>query len=218
MSAIRILIADDHPLFRLGLRAILSAEPDMQVVGEATNGDEAVRTAGQLAPDVILMDINLPKKNGLEAIQQILIQNPSMRILVVTMLEDDTVLAAMRSGAHGYLLKGAEGEEILRAIRTVASGGMVFSPGVSERVTSFVSRNPAKNNSAFPELTRRELEILEMMSHGLTNTAIATRLVISPKTLRNSVSTIYRKLQVTSRGEAIAKAHAAGVRSLPSSE
>lgn len=211
MSAIRVLIADDHPVFRFGMRAILGAEADMEVVGEATTGEQAVAMARSLKPDIVLMDINMPVIHGLEATRQILESDPSIGILVVTMMEDDTVLAAMRAGARGYLLKGAEGEETLRAIRTVAAGGSVFSPGVAERVLRFVSHSQPRSASAFPDLTRRELEILEMMAQGLTNTAIASRLVISPKTVRNCVSIIFDKLQVTSRGEAIAKARRAGL-------
>ena len=211
MSAIRVLIADDHPVFRFGMHALLGAEPDFQVVGEATTGDQAVAMAAELKPDVIVMDINMPGINGIEATRRILEHQPAVGVLVVTMIEDDTVLAALRAGARGYLLKGAEGEETIQAIRTVAGGGSIFSPAVADRVIGYVTGATPPAGRAFPELTDREYEILEMLACGLTNTAIANRLVISQKTVRIYVSAIFSKMQVTSRGEAIAKAHRAGV-------
>ncbi len=210
MSPIRVLIADDHPVFRFGMRALLDAEPDIEVLGEATTGEEAVEMVASLQPDLVLMDINMPGIHGIEATRQVLNENPSIGILIVTMIEDDTVLAALRAGARGYLLKGAEGEETLNAIRTVASGGSFFSSTVADRLIGFVSSSKPASHQVFPDLTDREYEILEMMARGLTNTAIANRLVISEKTVRNYVSVIFRKLDVTSRGEAIAKAHQAG--------
>lgn len=211
MKTIRVLIADDHPVFRFGMRALLSAESDIEVLGEATTGKQAVEMSNSLHPDLVLMDINMPGIHGIEATRQVLKQNPSIGILILTMMEDDTVLAALRAGARGYLLKGAEGEETLNAIRTVASGGSVFSPEVADRVIGFVIGAKHASHEAFPDLTEREFEILEMMARGLTNTAIANRLVISEKTVRNYVSIIFKKIQVTSRGEAIAKAHKAGI-------
>jgi len=211
MKPIRVLIADDHPVFRFGMRALLSAEPDIEVLGEATTGEQAVEMSASLHPDLVLMDINMPGVHGIEATRQVLKQNPSIGVLIVTMMEDDTVLAALRAGARGYLLKGAEGEETLSAIRTVASGGSVFSSEVADRVIGFVAGAKHTSHKAFPDLTEREFEILEMMVRGLTNIAIANRLVISEKTVRNYVSIIFKKIQVTSRGEAIAKAHKAGI-------
>jgi len=211
MKSIRVLIADDHPVFRFGMRALLEAEPDIEVLDEATTGEQAIDMAASLKPDLVLMDINMPGIHGIEATRQVLKQNPSIGVLIVTMMEDDTVLAALRAGARGYLLKGAEGEETLNAIRTVAAGGSVFSPAVADRVIGFVSGATSASQRPFPNLTEREFEILGMMARGLTNAAIANRLVISEKTVRNYVSTIFRKLQATSRGEAIALAHQAGL-------
>lgn len=211
MNPIRVLIADDHPVFRFGMHALLDAEPDIEVLDEATTGEQAVEMAISLKPDLVLMDINMPGIHGIEATRQILDQNPSVGVLIVTMVEDDTVLAALRAGARGYLLKGAEGEETLNAIRIVASGGSVFSPQVTDRVIGFMASTTPASQRPFPNLTEREFEILEMMARGLTNTAIANRLVISEKTVRNYVSTIFRKMQVTSRGEAIAIAHQTGL-------
>ena len=211
MTPIRVLIADDHPVFRFGMRAMLEAEPDIEVLGEATSGEQAVEMAATLQPDLILMDINMPGIHGIEATRQVLEENPSIGVLIVSMVEDDTVLSALRAGARGYLLKGAEGEETLNAIRTVANGGSVFSPAIADRLIGFVAGATSALQHPFPELTEREFEILEMMARGLTNPAIANRMVISEKTVRNYVSAIFRKLQVTNRGEAIVKAHTAGV-------
>ena len=205
MTTIRVLIADDHPVFRFGMKALLDSDADMVIVGEAGSGQEAIELASALQPDVILMDINMPGVHGIEATHQIKKQHPSIGILIVTMVEDDTVLAALRAGARGYLLKGAEGDETLRAIRTVAGGGSVFSPAISDHLIKFIADKKQKRQRPFPELTDREHEILKMMARGLTNTAIANRLYISPKTVRNYVSIIFEKLQVTSRAQAIVR-------------
>lgn len=203
---IRILIADDHPVFRFGLKALLSTEPGMQVVGEATTGSEAVSMARALAPDVILMDINMPELNGIEATNQIVHENPGMAILILTMMDDDSLFSVMQAGARGYLLKGEQGEETLRAIRAVASGEAIFSPRIAQRLSLYFSdRSMIQSVTPFPELTPREREILDLVAKGLTNNAIAERLNLSPKTIRNQVSTIFSKLQVASRGEAIAR-------------
>lgn len=205
--SIQLLIADDHPVFRFGLKALLSTEADMQVIGEAADGREAVKLAAELTPDVVLMDINMPELNGIEATRQILAVHPETAILIFTMLDDDSLFAAMRAGARGYLLKGAEGEETLRAIRAAAAGEAIFSPRIAERLIAYFEK-PATSppKEVFPELTPREREILGLIGQGLTNQAIAERLVLSPKTVRNQVSTIFSKLQVASRGEAILKA------------
>lgn len=209
---IRILIADDHPVFRFGLNALLEAEGDTEVIGEATRGAEAVELAAQLKPDVILMDLNMPDLNGLEATRRILQTNPETGILVITMFDDDSVFAAMRAGARGYILKGAEGEETLRAIRAVANGEAIFSPAIAERMMQFMTRPPSSETEApFPQLTAREREVLALVAAGLTNTAIAERLVLSPKTIRNHVSNIFGKLQVADRAEAIIRAREAGL-------
>jgi DNA-binding NarL/FixJ family response regulator len=212
MTPIRILIADDHPMFRFGLRTLLATEADIEVLGEATTGQEAIDLAATLNPELILMDINLPLLNGIEATRQILKQNSAIQILIVTMFEDDTIFAALQAGARGYLLKGAEGEETIRAIRAAANGESIFSPAVAQRLSLYFAQplsQPAK--LLFPELTRREYDILRLIAKGLTNTAIAERLSLSPKTVRNQVSVIFNKLQVTDRGEAIIKAREAGL-------
>ncbi len=209
---IQILIADDHPLFRFGLRALLEAEESTAVIGEATTGKEAVNMAASLQPDVILMDINMPELNGIEATRRILADNPNANILVLTMFDDDTVFAAIRAGARGYLLKGSEGEETLRAIRAVAGGEAIFSPNIAARLVQHFANEPqTAAASPFPDLTPRELEVLQLIAQGLTNNAIAEKLVLSPKTVRNQVSTIFSKLQVANRAEAIVRAREAGL-------
>ena len=211
-STIRILIADDHPVFRFGLRTLLSTEPDIEIIGEATNGNEVVSMALQSRPNVILMDINMPDLNGIEATRKILKELPETAILILTMLDDDSLFVAMRAGARGYLLKGAQGEETIRSIRAVADGDAIFSPSIAKRLTDFfASPNTKQTSMPFPELTAREREILDLIGKGFTNSAIAERLVLSPKTVRNQVSMIFSKLQVASRGEAIAKARQAGM-------
>ncbi len=207
---IRILIADDHPVFRFGLRALLQAEAGMEVIGEATTGEEAIERAAALAPDIILMDINMPGINGIEATRRILAQHPHIGILVITMFDDDSLFAAVRAGARGYLLKGAEGDETLRAIRAVAHGEAIFSPAVAERLMVFFATTNAASQP-FPDLSPREHEILALLAQGYTNQEIAERLVISPKTVRNQVSTIFDKLQVADRAQAIIKAREAGL-------
>jgi DNA-binding NarL/FixJ family response regulator len=213
MENIRILIADDHPLFRDGLRALLNSVADTEVVGEATSGAEAISIAASLQPDVILMDINMPGVNGIEATRSIMQTSPHIGVLVVTMFEDDdSVFAAMRAGARGYLLKGADQAEVLRAIKAVASGEAIFSPAIAVRLMRFFATpTPAAPPQAFPELTEREREILTLIAQGHNNTDIADRLVLSPKTVRNNVSNIFSKLQVADRAQAIVRARAAGL-------
>ncbi len=212
MDRIRVLIADDHPMFRLGLRMLLQAEADMEVIGEATTGEETVRMAAELVPSIVLMDINMPGLNGIDATRRILEDHPGTDVLAITMIDDDTVFSAMRAGARGYLLKGAEGEETLRAIRAVAHGEAIFSPSIAERVLRyFAAGNPLRDAPPFPELTPREHEILELIAQGYTNNAIAERLVITPKTARNQVSSIFSKLQVADRAQAVIKAREAGL-------
>jgi DNA-binding NarL/FixJ family response regulator len=213
MDSIRILIADDHPVFRYGLRALLSAEPTTEVVGEATTGEEAIEKALSLQPDVILMDLNMPGVNGIEATRRILAETPHVSILVLTMFDDDdSVFAAMRAGARGYLLKGAEGEETVRAISVVNSGEAIFSPSIARRLMQyFGASRPTALPQLFPDLTEREREILTLIAQGYTNPAIAEKLVLSPKTVRNHVSNIFSKLQVAGRAEAIIRARDAGL-------
>jgi DNA-binding NarL/FixJ family response regulator len=208
-----ILIADDHPLFRKGLRALLATVPQMQVVGEAGNGAEAVRLAEQLQPNLVLMDLQMPGGDGLTAIRQLAAVRPHTHILVVTMFEDDdSVFAAMRAGARGYVLKDMDDDEMIRAIRAVAHGEAIFSPAVARRLLGFFAApRAAAPPRAFPELTEREREVLEVLTLGYTNAAIAQRLSLSPKTVRNYVSSIFGKLQVADRTEAILRARDAGL-------
>ena len=213
MEKIRILIADDHPLFRDGLRALLNSVADTEVVGEATSGAEAISIAAALQPDIILMDINMPGVNGIEATRSILQTSPHIGVLVVTMFEDDdSVFAAMRAGARGYLLKGADQAEVLRAIHAVASGEAIFSPAIAHRLMQYFSAVSSQMRPlAFPQLTEREREILELIAQGHSNTDIATRLYLSAKTVRNHVSNIFNKLQVADRAQAIILARDAGL-------
>lgn len=212
MSLIRVLIADDHPVFRFGLRALLASEPDIEVVGEATTGDEVIELAAAVQPDVILMDLNMPGPNGIEATQRILQKHPPIGILVVTMFDDDSVFAAMRAGARGYILKGAEGEETLRAIHAVARGEAIFSPTIARRLMQhFAAPGRSSSRDPFPELTEREHEVLALVAQGYTNTTIAERLYMSPKTVRNYVSSIFSKLQVSDRTQAAIRAREAGL-------
>ena len=212
MEPIRILIADDHTLFRDGLRALLNSVPDTEVVGEAASGDEAIALAAELQPDVILMDIQMPGVNGIEATRRILQDSPHIGVIVVTMFEDDaSVFAAMRAGARGYVLKGADQEEMLRAIRAVARGEALFGPAIAKRLANFFAQPRPVASEACPELTEREREVLELIAQGYDNARIAQRLVISPKTVRNHVSNIFSKLQVADRAAAIVRAREAGL-------
>jgi DNA-binding NarL/FixJ family response regulator len=209
---IRLLIADDHPVFRFGLRALVESQPDMVVVSEAQDGEESVRLAQSLRPDVVLMDVNMLGLNGIEATRRITASVSDTAILIITMFDDDTVFTAMQAGARGYLLKGAQGGETLRAIRAVANGDVMFSPGVAEKMMAYFARGMnAAPDAPFPDLTPRERDILEQVAQGLTNAAIAENLVLSPKTIRNQVSNIFSKLQVATRSEAIVKAREAGL-------
>ena len=212
MEKIRVLIVDDHPVFRFGLRSLIASIPELEVIGEATSGDAAIKEAANVEPDVILMDINMPGLNGIEATRQILGTQPQIGILVITMFDDDSVFDAMQAGARGYLLKGADPDETVRAIHSVANGAAIFSPKVAERLITYFGRTKDVTSSeAFPELTEREREILELIAQGLTNPAIAEKLVLSPKTVRNHVSNIFSKLQVSDRSQAIIRARKAGL-------
>jgi len=209
---IRILIADDHPVFRFGLRALLESQSDMVVLAEAESGEQSLQLVDSIQPAVVLMDINMPGLNGIEATRQIMATNPDTAILIITMFDDDTVFTAMQAGARGYLLKGAQGDETLRAIRAVANGEVIFSPGVAEKMMTYFARGmKAAPDAPFPDLTPREGEILELLAQGLTNMAIAEKIILSPKTIRNNVSNIFSKLQVATRSEAIIKAREAGL-------
>jgi DNA-binding NarL/FixJ family response regulator len=211
--AIRIVIADDHPLFRGGLRALLESVPDTQVVGEAAVGEEAVEAALTLLPDVVVMDINMPGLNGIDATRRILDETNDVNVLVMTMHDDDdAVFAAIRAGARGYQLKGAGQDETLRAIRSVASGEAIFGPAIADRLQRFLTTPPQTDPStAFPQLTERELEILQLLAQRKTNPQIAAELYLSQKTVRNYVSAIFAKLQVADRAEAGLIARTAGL-------
>jgi DNA-binding NarL/FixJ family response regulator len=212
-DAVRVLIADDHPLFREGMRGRLDRVADVVVVGEAASGDEAVEMAGTLEPDVILMDIKMPGINGIEATREILRAMPRVGVLVLTMFEDDdSVFAAMRAGAKGYLLKDSGGEGVVHAIRAVASGEVVFGPGVAERIIGFFSAPKSTvMQRVFPELTEREEEILSLVAQGKSNQEIARQLFVSLKTVRNHVSNILLKLQVADRAQAVIRARESGL-------
>ncbi|HEU4494908.1 MAG TPA: response regulator transcription factor [Rubrobacteraceae bacterium] len=213
MEKLRVLIADDHPLFRDGMRGLLSTQPDIEVAGEATTGDEAVKLTGELQPDVVLMDVRMPGLGGIEATRRVLAANPRIRVLVVTMFEDDaTVFTAMRAGARGYVLKDDDKDDVLGAIRTVGRGGAVFGPSVAARLADFFATDrPAVPREAFPALTDREREMLHLMVKGASNAEIARLLSLSPKTVANYVSSILHKLQVADRKEAAVRAREAGL-------
>ena len=211
---IRALLADDHPMVRSGLRALLSTITGIDVVGEAADGDEAVQQTQLLRPDVVLMDIRMPRTDGVEAIRRIRASVPETAVLVLTMYDDDaTVLTAMQAGARGYLLKGAEQEEIIGAIRAVARGQAVFGPGVAARVLDLVSAGPpaAPATEPFPDLTPREREVLELLAGGRRTSEIAKQLVLSPKTVSNNLTGIFAKLEVADRAAAMILARESGL-------
>lgn len=209
----RVLLVDDHPLFLDGVRAALTGATDLEVVGEAHDGLSAIAVAAQLGPDVVLMDLNLPDLSGVEATSRILATAPEVRVLMMTMsADDDAVVAAMRAGARGYVVKGTGREDLLHAIRTVAAGGAVFSPTVADRLGRFFNGlATGGSREAFPQLTEREREVLDLVARGLENRRIARELFLSDKTVRNHVSNILAKLGVANRSEAIARARAAGL-------
>jgi DNA-binding NarL/FixJ family response regulator len=213
MESIHVLIADDHSLYRAGIRKMLSVAQDIEIVGEATNGDEAVARALALQPDVILMDLKMPGINGIEATRRILYASPRIGVLVLTMFEtDETVFAAMRAGARGYLLKDVDQEDVIRAVTAVSRGDAIFSPAIAERlILYFAALKPTTADLAFPQLTDREREILHLIAQGHSNSEIAERLILSIKTVQNHVSNIFSKLQVADRAQAIVRARDAGL-------
>ena len=212
MEKFTVLIADDHPVFRKGLRALLASLAEVELVGEATNGLEAIQLAEQLQPDILLMDLQMPEGGGLTAIRQIVQTSPHIRILVITMFQDDdSVFAALRAGARGYVLKDMDDMEISRAILAVGNGEAIFSPAIAECLMDFFSARPALPVEIFPELTESERKVLRLMAGGANNEAITRQLSLSHKTVRNYVSNIFSKLQVADRSQAIVKAREAGL-------
>jgi len=216
MTEVRVVLADDHPIVRAGLTALLSSLPGVRVVGVAATGREAVREVVTTRPDVAVLDLQMPDLDGLAATREIARAAPEVAVLVLTMFDDDdSVFAAMRAGARGYLVKGAEQDEIARAIHAVAAGEAIFGPGVAHRVLGYFSAPARPAAQPFPELTGREREILDLLAAGLTNAAIAQRLGVASKTVANNVSSIFAKLQVADRGQAIVRARDAGLGTRP---
>lgn len=210
-TMISVVIVDDHPVYRDGLAALLDVLPGLEVVGRAADGTEAVELVTELRPDVVVMDLQMPKMNGIEATRSITADLPGTAVLVLTMGEDDgTVLAALRAGARGYLRKGAEQDEIVRAITTVHAGGVVFGASLASRIAEVLSP-PTRPERPFPELTERETEVLDLVAAGRNNAQIAAALYLSPKTVRNNVSNILAKLRATDRAEVIIRARDAGL-------
>jgi DNA-binding NarL/FixJ family response regulator len=206
-----VVVADDHPAFRTGLQQMLEDVEDLEVVGTASNGTEAVELAARLKPDVAVMDLRMPELDGIEATRRLRQDSPGTAVIVLTMFEDDdSVYAAMRAGALGYVLKGADQDEIVRAIRAVAAGEAIFGPEIARRVIAHFATGGRTSPEVFPALTEREREILERIAAGRGNAAIAHELSITLKTVRNHVSNIFTKLQVTDRSAAIVKAREAG--------
>ncbi|MBB6347425.1 response regulator [Nonomuraea muscovyensis] len=207
---VRVVLADDHPIVRDGLAALLSTLPDIEVAGVAATGRQAVRAAVTLAPDVLVLDIQMPDMTGIEAAGEVAVAAPGVAILMLTMFDDDeSVFSAMRAGAKGYVLKGADQGEIVRAINAVAAGEVIFGPGVARRVLGYLNAPP--KGEPFPELTPRERDVLDLIAAGRSNAAIGTQLALAPKTIGNHISSIFAKLQVASRAEAIVLARDAGL-------
>jgi DNA-binding NarL/FixJ family response regulator len=214
MNPIRIVVVDDHKLFREGLAALLNAAPETEVVGEAGTGRDAIAQTDALTPDVVLMDIMMPDMNGVDATRRILADHPQIAIVMLTMLEDDdSLFAAMQAGARGYILKGADKAEVLRTVQAAAEGQALFGPAIAGRLTAFFQRGRTRETAAipFPGLTEREREVLALIAQGKNNQEIAERLHISGKTVSNHISNIFNKLQVADRAQAIIKAHGAGL-------
>ena len=209
---IRVLLVDDHPAFLEGLALLISDADGVEVVGKAQDGEAACRLHAELRPDVVAMDLHMPGMGGIEAIRRISAADPDVAIFVLTMVEDDdAVVAALRAGARGYLLKGAGRDDVLRAIDAVHRGDAIFGSGIADRMLTSWSSGPAGAPAPFPELTDRELEVLELIARGLNNAEIARRFVLSPKTVRNHISNIFAKLHVADRSQAIIRARDAGL-------
>ncbi len=210
--ALRVLLADDHPVYRLGLRALLDSVDGVEVVGEAADGLEAVAAAAALKPDVVVMDLRMPRLDGIGATERIVTADPDAAVLLLTYTdEDEPVIAALQRGARGYVLKEAGQEAIVRAIRDVASGEMIFGASIARRVGAFLTALGPRSPRPFPDLSGREFEILELMAQGLNNQLIAQKLGVGDKRVRNCVTQIYNKLRVQDRGQAIIRAREAGL-------
>jgi len=208
---IRVLLADDHPMFREGLAVALSALPGVEVVADVASGEEAIAEAARLQPDVVVMDVNMPGVNGIEATRRIVGESPHIGVLVLTMFdEDESVFQAMRAGARGYLLKGADREDILRAVHAVGRGDAIFGPSLARRLIGYFASGRA-GAVPFGDLTDREREVLELVARGRSNAEIGRQLAISAKTVRNHVSNVFAKLQVSDRAQAIVRAREAGL-------
>ncbi len=211
-GTIGVVIVDDHRLVRQGLEAVLASDADVALVGQAADGRGAVELVADTEPDVVLMDLQLPELSGLEATRQILAARPDTAVLVLTMFEDDdTVHAAIAAGAVGYLLKGADGEDILAAVHSAAAGQAVFGAALAPRLRTLFGHRPTTSVSSFPELTERERLILDKVAAGLTNVEIGRALFLSPKTVANNVSMILAKLNLSERGQAIVLGRDAGL-------
>jgi DNA-binding NarL/FixJ family response regulator len=210
---IRVVIADDHPVYRDGLAALLGSVDGLEVVGTASTGAEVVEVARGACPDVVVMDVRMPDLDGVEATRRVTGEQPHVGVLVLTMSEDDeTLLAALRAGARGYLLKGANQREIVRAVTAVAEGQAIFGPAIAARVAElFAAPAQPAAQGPFPQLTAREREILDLLAAGRSNQQIAAALFLSPKTVRNAVSNVFAKLHVADRAEAIVRAREAGL-------
>ncbi|HMM95749.1 response regulator transcription factor [Phycicoccus sp.] len=207
-----VLVVDDHPVFREGFAALLASIDEVRVLGTASTGAEALVKVAALAPDVVVMDVQMPELDGIEATRRLAAEHPDVGVVVLTMSEEDaTIFDAVRAGARGYLLKGAEPDEVVRAVTTVAAGGVVFGAVLASRIAEFFARPPAPDQTPFPELSPREREVLDLVATGLTNGQIAARLFLSQKTVRNHVSAVLQKLQAADRAAAIIRARDAGL-------
>lgn len=211
-TPIRVLVVDDHPVFRIGMSALLRTLPDIEVVGEAADGREAIAAAAELSPHVVLMDLDLGDDSGVETTREIVRRDPTVGVLVVTMLgDDDSLFASVRAGARGFLLKGASPEEVERAVRSVANGDFLLGPQLAQRAAVYLSGARTRGVVPFPELTDREREVVDLVARGYDNPTIARRLVLSTKTVRNYVYGVLTKLDVPDRAQLIVRAREAGL-------